>query len=479
MIAKKKALGGPLLTAREQLRTKGHLPSLAVGSVLALGAVLVPGCGSQANDEQDIGEVAGDLSTTTYQAENASVSGGIIRNAEAGYTGTGYVDYQHASGDFVDWTVSIPTTGYYNMTFRYANGGSTNRPLSLAIDGSTVNSSMAFNSTGSWTTWKTSTQKVKVISGTHHVRLTAIGSSGGNIDYLQTSGPTAVIKHVFVIAMENHDGSQIYGNTSDAPYINDTLIASCARATNFNDELALSVPSEPHYIWMEAGTNAFSDRTFTDDSDPSSTNSTSSTAHLIHQIKSATNGVTWRTYQEGQNSTTGSCPIVSSGFYHAKHDPFVFFQEVSGNPPSKTNTYCSSHSRPYNVLATDLSNNDVAGYTFITPNACHDMHGQSGCPDGNAIRAGDNWLKSELPRIISWVNAHAGVIYITWDEGSSTSKLPFLAIGPGVKSDYAGSVSYTHGSMLKSVEESLQLSILSKVSTANDLSDLFKAGQFP
>src|SRR5258707_8279677 len=122
-----------------------------------------------------------------------------------------------------------------------------------------------------------------------------------------------VLQHVFVIAMENHDASQIYGNTTDAPYINNTLLPSYAHATNFNDELP-ALASEPHYVWMEAGTNAFSDHTFTTDNDPSKSNSTSSTAHLVTQIKNSASD-TWMTYQEGQNSTTGACPIAASGFY--------------------------------------------------------------------------------------------------------------------------------------------------------------------
>lgn len=48
-----------------------------------------------------------------------------------------------------------------------------------------------------------------------------------------SAATTSVIKHVFVIAMENHDASQIYGNTTDAPYINNTLIPTYAHATNF------------------------------------------------------------------------------------------------------------------------------------------------------------------------------------------------------------------------------------------------------
>jgi hypothetical protein len=292
------------------------------------------------------------------------------------------------------------------------------------------------------------------------------------------SAQGSVIQHVFVIAMENHDSAQIYGNATDAPYINGTLIPNYARATNFNDELP-SLVSEPHYIWMEAGTNAFSDHTFTTDNVPSSTNSTGSTAHLVTQIKNATSGVTWMTYQEGQNSTTGACPIAGSGFYAPKHDPFVFFRDVSGNPPSKTNAYCSAHSKPYSSFATDLANNNIASYVFITPNLCHDMHGATGCPNSNTIRSGDDWLKAELPRIINYATTHAGIVFITWDEGNSTNKMPFLAVGPGVKAGYAGAVSYNHSSLLKSVEEILGLPILSTVSGASDFTDLFNSGFFP
>jgi hypothetical protein len=288
----------------------------------------------------------------------------------------------------------------------------------------------------------------------------------------------SVIQHVFVITMENHDSAQIYGNTTDAPYINNTLIPNYARATNFNDELP-SLASEPHYIYMEAGTNAFSDHTFTTDNNPSSTNSTGSTAHLVTQIKNATSGVTWMAYQEGLNSTTGACPIAGSGFYAPKHDPFVFFRDVSGNPPSKTNSYCVAHHKPYSSFATDLVANNIASYVFITPNLCNDMHGATGCPNSNMIRSGDDWLKAELPRIINYATTHAGIVFITWDEGNSTNKMPFLAVGPGVKAGYAGAVSYDHGSLVKSIERILGLPFLSTVSGKNDFTDLFNPGFFP
>jgi hypothetical protein len=289
---------------------------------------------------------------------------------------------------------------------------------------------------------------------------------------------SSVIKYVFVIAMENHASAQIYGSP-DAPYINNTLIPQYARATNYVDNLASTVPSEPHYIWIEAGTNVFSDRTFTSDSNPSATNSTASTAHLSTQIRNATNGVTWMSYQEGMNASTGTCPIFASGFYAPKHDPFIFFRDVSGATPSSTNAYCASHHKPFSSLAADLSAKTVASYNFITPNLCNDMHGLTGCPDSNTVRSGDTWLQANLPALISFAKANAGVIFIVWDEPETTGTMPFLVIGPNVKAGYANSVTLSHSSLLKSTEQILGLPVQSNVSSANDFTSFFNTGMFP
>jgi hypothetical protein len=287
----------------------------------------------------------------------------------------------------------------------------------------------------------------------------------------------SAIKYVFVIAMENHAASQIYGSAS-APYLNTQLIPSYGRATAYVDNLP-TLPSEPHYLWLEGGTNAFGDVTFTNDNNPSATNSTTSTAHLSTQIKNATNGVTWRSYQEGMNTTTGSCPIAGSGFYAPKHDPFVFFKDVSGTTPSKTNAYCVAHHKPFSALAADLAGNTVATYNFITPNLCNDMHGATGCPDTDSVHSGDTWLSQNLPAMITFANAHAGLILIVWDEPETSGTMPFVAIGPGVKANYASAVTISHSSVVKSLERIMELPILPTVSSANDLADFFKAGSFP
>jgi hypothetical protein len=280
------------------------------------------------------------------------------------------------------------------------------------------------------------------------------------------------LQHVFVIAMENHDSGEIYGNKTDAPYINNMLLSMGAHATNFTDELAQAIPSEPHYVWMEAATNKFSDVTFTSDADPSTSNTTQSHAHLATQI-TASGTATWRTYQEGLDGTTGACPITSNAFYAAKHDPFVFFQDIVGNPPSATSAVCTAHHKAYSAFAADLASGDVASYTFITPNLCNDMHGATGCPNSNTIASGDTWLSTELPPILTYAAAHAGVVFITWDEGDTTGKMPFIALGPTVKAGYTGTATYSHSSQVKSVEEIFGLPVLSTAMSATDFSDLF------
>jgi hypothetical protein len=282
---------------------------------------------------------------------------------------------------------------------------------------------------------------------------------------------------VIVIAMENHDADEVYQDAANAPYIH-SLLAEYAHTENFDDELPMEIPSAGHYVWMEAGTHHFSDALFDDDSPPSPTVSTGSTKHLVTQIKHSSTGLTWMSYQEGLNDETGACPIQRAGFYVPKHNPFVYFRDISGDPPAKDTAYCAAHHKPYSALQADLAG-EIASYVFITPDECHDMHSQEGCPEENPLRTGDRWLKAELPRLISYANQHAAVIFITFDEGGSTSKLPFIAVGSMIKPHYTGTERYDHSSQLKTIERILGLPFLPTVTSASELTDLFKPGAYP
>jgi hypothetical protein len=290
------------------------------------------------------------------------------------------------------------------------------------------------------------------------------------------SNAASSIQQVFVIAMEDRDASDIYGNSKHAPYINNTLLPMSGRASNFVDELP-DLCGESHYLWMEAGTNAFRDHTFVTGDPPSASNSTDSQEHLTTQLIAA--GKTWRSYQEDLNNATGACPVAGSGSYVPRHDPFVFFRDVSGAPPSKTSASCASHHEPLSALAADLANNAVAAYNFITPNLCHDMD-DNNCPgSSDPIKQGDTWLSQNVPAILEYVNAHRGVLLIVWDEpAGSTGKLPLIVVGPHVKHGAVSSVRYTHGSLVRTVEQIFGLPILATVTADSTFSDFFEAGTF-
>src|SRR5712692_9280468 len=170
------------------------------------------------------------------------------------------------------------------------------------------------------------------------------------------------IQTVFIILMENHNWSQIKGSKY-APYINNTLLPMGSHAEQFFNPPGIH-PSLPNYLWLEAGTNFG----ILDDADPSS-HPLTTTEHLVTLLDNAK--IPWKTYQENISGT--SCPLVSSGLYAAKHDPFVYFTDVTNNL-DPNGAYCIAHVRPFAELATDLQNGSVAQYNFITPNLCDDMH---------------------------------------------------------------------------------------------------------
>ena len=122
--------------------------------------------------------------STILQAENATLVGAVVSTAQTGYTGTGFADYINASGDYVEWTYSNPVTATRTLTFRYASTGSP-RNLSITVNGTVVNSSLSFTTTGGANIWALKVTSASLPSGTVLIRATATGTSGPNMDYLQ------------------------------------------------------------------------------------------------------------------------------------------------------------------------------------------------------------------------------------------------------------------------------------------------------
>jgi hypothetical protein len=279
--------------------------------------------------------------------------------------------------------------------------------------------------------------------------------------------PGGSIQTVFVVLEENHDWSSI----KQLPYIQH-LLQIGAHSEQYYNPKGLH-PSEPNYIWMEGGSNFGK----TDDSDPA-TNLVKGAKHLAILLDAA--GVSWTSYQE--SISAGTCPVTSGGRYAAKHNPFVFFDDIVGVPPSATNSLCIAHHKPFSQFVADLKAGKVARYNFITPNLDDDMH------DGTPA-AGDSWLKANIDPIINPADpnhnpniyAHA-VVIITFDEGTGKSDGPIglIVVSPFAKQGFQDTATpmpyfYTHSSLLLSLQKIFGVSgtPLGDAANARDLSALF------
>jgi hypothetical protein len=120
-----------------------------------------------------------------YEAENATISQGLVESNHVGFSGTGFVNFDNVTGSYVQFAVNAAAAGAVTLRFRNANGTTTNRPLAISVNGGapvTAN----FPGTGAWTTWQTVSVPVTLAAGANTIRATATTANGGpNLDYLE------------------------------------------------------------------------------------------------------------------------------------------------------------------------------------------------------------------------------------------------------------------------------------------------------
>lgn len=128
--------------------------------------------------------------TLTYEAEEAVLNGPIVKTEHAGYVGSGFTDYGNTTGEKITWTVAATHAGTHRLTFRYAHGGTGNRPLSVTVNGTIYSTGLPFGPTGAWTTWiNTTALEVPLNIGNNTVVLTSMTATGPNVDSLSVTGP--------------------------------------------------------------------------------------------------------------------------------------------------------------------------------------------------------------------------------------------------------------------------------------------------
>jgi acid phosphatase len=271
------------------------------------------------------------------------------------------------------------------------------------------------------------------------------------------SPPSAWTGSVFTVVMENKSRGDIVGNKK-APYIN-SLIKQGALLSGYHDSYVH--PSEPNYLWMVAGQNFG----ILDDDDPKK-HSIDSSSHLADQLELA--GITWKAYQESMGDP---CGLTSHGRYAAKHNPFVYFDDINGWDGTKfqTSQRCIEHVVDYSQLDADIAAKALPKYAFITPNLDNDMH------DGS-ITQGDTWLYQNLSQYAAWARANNSLLILTWDEDDNTprNQIPTVFYGANVRPGiYNEPIS--HYNVLSTLEEMYGLPKLGYATRAPAITDIWGA----
>ena len=267
------------------------------------------------------------------------------------------------------------------------------------------------------------------------------------------------IHHVFVIMLENEEGSNTFGSPPPSPYLATTMRAEGAYLPNY---YGIGHSSLDNYIAMISGQAPNTDTqndcgTFADFGAPGvDVNGQETGLGCVYPptIKTlpdqlTTAGLTWGGYEDSMgnnpardNTDNGACghPVLNTAdgteaqtaadAYATRHDPFMYFHSIIDDHAT-----CDAHVVNLNALPAALASAATTpNYVFITPDLCDDGHDGT-CLDGRpGGYAGINAFLSKWVPMITASPAYAdgGLLITTFDEGvgDSTSCCGEVA-GPG------------------------------------------------
>jgi phosphatidylinositol-3-phosphatase len=262
--------------------------------------------------------------------------------------------------------------------------------------------------------------------------------------------PPPASNRVFLLVEENHSFSDVIGNSA-MPYLNG-LASKYALGTQY---FADAHPSLPNYFRLTVGLPETNNNDFA---------GTVSDDNVVRELVKAKK--TWRCYAESLPSAGYTGGDVYPYFKH--HDPFVYLSDVLG-------TAQANNVVPFSQFAADLSSNNLPDFSFIVPNVLDDAH------DGS-LPAADQWLSTNIdPLIKSSTFQSGGVLIIVFDESENSDlahgggQVPFIIVGPQIKSGYRSSTFYQHQSTLRLVLSTLGIkSFPGAAASAPDMGEFFK-----
>lgn len=324
---------------------------------------------------------------------------------------------------------------------------------------------------------------------------------------LSQAASPAPVGHVFIIVLENENGSTTFGSGSKAPYLAQTLVSEGAYIPNY---YGIGHHSADNYIAMIGGQPPDSKTQYDCSYYTDFTVKSGGTAEIpkgngcIYPASIATlaaqldgKGLTWKGYMEDMGNTpsreSATCghPAIgkkdntqkatSTDGYATRHDPFMYYHSIIDNQG-----YCDAHVVSLSPLASDLQQvATTPNFSFITPNLCDDGH-DSKCANGTTggLTQVNTWLQQWVPTIMnSPAYKQDGLLIILFDEAASDDsaccnepsgpnvrnpgqfgpgggKVGAVMLSPFIKPGTVSNTAYNHYSLLRSLEDIYGVSYL-------------------
>ena len=320
------------------------------------------------------------------------------------------------------------------------------------------------------------------------------------------------VQHVVTLILENEDYATTWSATGAAKYLN-SLVARGAFVPNY---FATGHVSLDNYISLTSGVAGPQiGPTYTDClglslwacvQDVSA--ATTVSGNVADQVEGA--GLTWKQYSDGtsapcvhdtyaptagpdafQGDKTAPESSTAGPNYADRHVGFLYYTDIIGDQAR-----CDAHLRPFTELQGDLAHDSLPAYSFITPDTCNDGHDNPTCADGSTggLARADKFLIANLPQLLAYLQAHDGVLFITMDEGSTSSasslsgcchggpggqvgfggQVGLLALGPMVAAGRSVTTQYDHASLLRTEEDLLGINTyINNAASSSPMADIW------
>gem|GEM_PF-5361632 len=257
------------------------------------------------------------------------------------------------------------------------------------------------------------------------------------------------IQHIIWIWFENRETTQI--TQASAPYFA-SFAAANVNLTNF---YAATHPSQPNYLDAFSGSN----QGVTGDA---YCTFPASTDNLAKQLAVA--GKSWRVYAQDY---PGNCSDVQTfagvvdgpgvaGTYVRKHNPAMGFESVRLDSVQCANIQHLASFDP------------TVNFAFVAPNLINDMH------DGT-IAQGDAFLQAFVPLVTASPDWAHTLLIVTFDEGTTNANggghVYTAAAAPWLPHANVATT-YTHFSVLRTIEQVFGLPFLGGAATATTITEI-------